>query len=434
MTGFASKYLMPFLYLLEEMAPFLILGFFIAGLLHTFVPKTFYRRWLGKDDLRSVLMAILLGIPLPLCSCGVIPTAVSMRKEGVSRSAITAFLIATPQTGVDSIAATWSILGLPFAILRPIAALLTALGGGIASLIGLRNDPDTMAAQNTAGEEAPKERKSFWKRISEALQYGFGTMLGDIGGRLVIGLIVAGIITIVVPDEFFAAYAGNRIINMLVLLAIAVPMYICATGSIPIAAALILKGVSPGAALVFLMAGPAVNFATVLVLGKQIGRKTTAIYVSSVVIGALLIGLIVDYCLPAEWFTGRISKAYDSCCGGGHTDALHIISAIVLAALLVKCLLIDRLRRRRSCDCQTESCSCENGNIANKKENTMIFKVKGMKCSHCAENVRKAIAAVPGVDDVSVDHVSGTATVSGDAPKDKIIAAINDSGYEYAGE
>ena len=423
MDTFAAKYLMPFLYLLEEMAPFLLLGFLIAGLLHTLVPRSFYGKWLGQDNLRSVLAAILIGIPLPLCSCGVIPTAVSMRKEGASRSAVTSFLIATPQTGVDSIAATWSVLGLPFAILRPVAALLTALGGGVAALVGLRRHPDTQLGQ-AAAEAREQDGGGFFRRLTRALHYAYVTMLGDIGGRLLAGLLVAGLITIVVPDEFFAAYAGHRIINMLVLLAIAVPMYVCATGSIPIAAALILKGVSPGAALVFLMAGPAVNFASVLVLGRQLGRRTTVIYVASVVIGALVMGLFTDLCLPQEWFTGRIRGAYDVCCAGGHRDLLHIASAVLLAALLVNCLVVERLRRRPSVE--GRQCPCE----SNQSSDIMIVKVKGMKCSHCAENVRKAIAAVPGVSDVTVDHVSGEAVVGGSASREDICNAVISAGYE----
>ena len=441
MQDFIQTYINPFIFLLEEMAPVLLLGFLIAGLLHAFVPQTFYRHYLGGDNLRSVLMAILVGIPLPLCSCGVIPTAVSMRKEGASRSATTSFLIATPQTGVDSIAATWSVLGLPFAILRPVAALLTALGGGLASILSLRlhkeDESAADAAPSSLHEEHDAAHGGFWKRIGEALHYGFVTMLSDIGGRLVIGLILAGLITIFVPDSFFTSYAGNELVNMLVLLVIAIPMYVCATGSIPIAAALILKGVSPGAALVFLMAGPAVNIASILVLGKQLGRRSVVIYVASVVIGSILMGLFTDYCLPAEWFTSRISAAYsDSCHEGG--SWIEIVSAAVLVILLIYGFVHTR-RHGHDCGCDDDGCCHEDhhhhhhDDAHGMADSPAVYKIKGMHCSHCAENVTKAISAVPGVKSVSVNHVTGEALVEGSPDRKVVVAAIESAGYQATG-
>ena len=355
METFFDKYVMPFLYLLEEMAPFLLLGFFIAGLLHAFVPRNFYRRYLGKDNLGSVLMAILVGIPLPLCSCGVIPTALSMRKDGASRSATTSFLIATPQTGVDSIAASWSVLGLPFAIIRPIAALITALGGGVASLLAFRHTSDPVRESAPEKSSSDHEKKGFWARIREALSYAFDDMLSDIGGRLVVGLLIAGLITVLVPDNFFASYASNGFVNMLIMLVIAVPMYVCATGSIPIAVALILKGVNPGAALVFLMAGPAVNVATIMVLGKELGRKTMNIYILSVIIGSITMGLIIDNLLPLHWFTDKVNASYTaSCHEDGAGNWIQIVSTVALVALLIRIFIKSRRHGGHHCACCNE--------------------------------------------------------------------------------
>ena len=185
--------------LVNEMSPYLLLGFFIAGLLHAFVPARLYQRYLGKNNFRSVVWAALIGIPLPLCSCGVIPTAMSLRKEGASKGATTSFLIATPQTGVDSILATASLLGIPFAILRPIAALVTALFGGELVTMATRNEPN----ESTRQYEEEKTKVSFWKRCLDALEYGFVDMIEDIGKWLVIGLVIAGLITVFVPDDFF---------------------------------------------------------------------------------------------------------------------------------------------------------------------------------------------------------------------------------------
>ena len=191
--------------LVNEMSPYLLLGFAFAGLLHSFVPASLYRRYLGKNSFSSVIWAALLGVPLPLCSCGVIPTAMSLRKEGASKGATTSFLIATPQTGVDSILATASLLGVPFAILRPVAALVTALFGGGVVTMATRNEPNE-AIQKQA-EDKPK--LSFWQKCLEALRYGFVDMIQDIGRWLVLGLVIAGLITVFVPDDFFLRFADT---------------------------------------------------------------------------------------------------------------------------------------------------------------------------------------------------------------------------------
>ena len=265
--------------LINEMSPYLLLGFLVAGLLHAFVPGSLYSRYLSGANLRSVLLAALFGIPLPLCSCGVIPTAMSLRKEGASKGATTSFLIATPQTGVDSILATYSILGLPFAILRPIAALVTSVFGGV--LVNAADKApstpvdDSAAVCDNEGTCAPTTPTytGFVDRLKTALRYGFVDMVQDIGKWLVIGLVVAGLITLFVPNDFFVRFADRPLLAYVVVLLIAIPMYVCATGSIPVAAALMLKGLSPGAALVFLMAGPASNMASILVIRRVMGQR-----------------------------------------------------------------------------------------------------------------------------------------------------------------
>ena len=230
--------------LINEMSPYLLLGFGFAGILHAFVPSRIYRRYLGKADFRSVLWAALIGVPLPLCSCGVIPTAMSLRKEGASRGATTSFLISTPQTGLDSILATVALLGIPFAIMRPLAALVTGILGGLLVNGLTKREPDENICSNQcASEEASSI--GFGARLLEALRYGFVDMIQDIGRWLIIGLVIAGLITIFVPDDFFLKYAGTPLASMAVVLAISIPMYVCATGSIPIAAALMLKGITP---------------------------------------------------------------------------------------------------------------------------------------------------------------------------------------------
>jgi hypothetical protein len=394
--------------LINEMSPYLLLGFGFAGILHAFVPARIYRRYLGKADFRSVLWAALIGVPLPLCSCGVIPTAMSLRKEGASRGATTSFLISTPQTGLDSILATVALLGVPFAIMRPVAALVTGLLGGLLVNYLTKREPDENKCSSRC-TSAPAAHKGFGSRVLEALRYGFVDMIQDIGRWLIIGIVIASLITIFVPDDFFLKYAGTPLASMAVVLVISIPMYVCATGSIPIAAALMLKGITPGAALVLLMAGPASNMASMLVIRKVMGRKTMWIYLLSITLGAIGFGLIIDYLLPVEWFTQSIVQSH-ACCHE-QPALFKVICSVVLGVLLIYAL-IKRFTRK-------------NDTTMDKRE----FKVNGMMCNHCRANVENAIKSVEGVTDVTVDLASGIASVQGSASDESIIQAITSRGY-----
>lgn len=318
---------------LNEMSPYLMLGFLISGLLHVYVPKTLYARFLNRKGFGSVLGAAILGVPLPLCSCGVIPMAVSLKKEGASDGATVAFLVGTPQTGVDSILATYSLLGLPFAIIRPVAAFFVALFGGVLvdkfggeskvnyKKLRLAPQQESKPTHDTCGcgcsqhhhADTPQQKKNFWT----ALRYGYVDMMQDFGKWLVIGLVVAAAITSFIPDSVFVLFKEYYILNILLILLLSAPMYVCATGSIPIALSLILKGVSPGAAFVLLMAGPATNVASLIILRKEIGVRKTLIYLLSIIVGAIGCAFIIDFALPSEWFTGLLPL---SDCGHHHHD------------------------------------------------------------------------------------------------------------------
>ena len=313
--------------LINEMSPFLLLGFLLAGLMHAFIPGAVYNRYLSGRGLRPVLFGALFGVPLPLCSCGVIPTAMSLRKAGASKGATTSFLIATPETGVDSIMATYSLLGLPFAVVRPVSALCNALLGGL-MVDAVDKDDDCQDVSEAMHEKHEccchhqgeheeheeehccchhhEEPHTFVGKLREALEFGFVEMMEDIGKWLVVGLVVAGLITVFVPDSLFEVFKGNTPLSMLLVLCIAIPMYICATGSIPIAVALMLKGLTPGAALVMLMAGPACNMASILVVRKVLGTRTLVTYLASIITMSIVWGCVVDYLLPAEWFVPNL--------------------------------------------------------------------------------------------------------------------------------
>lgn len=407
-------------HLISSMSPFLLLGFFLAGLMHAFVPSTFYRRYLGTRGFRSVLNAVILGFPMPLCSCGVIPTAMSLRKEGASKGAAVSFLIVTPQTGVDSIIATYSLMGLPFALLRPLVALLTSLIGG--TLVSRYDtDSDVTEVTSSAVNAAPA---AFPDKMKKAFRYAFVEMMQDIGKWLVVGLIIAGVITVVVPDSWFSLIADRPLISMLLVLLLAIPMYLCTTGSIPIAMALLLKGLSPGTALVMLVAGPAVNLASMIVVGKVMGRRVLGLYLLTIVGCAIGFGLATDYLLPREWFTAPLED-FHSChdCG---ISWINIVSTVMLAALLLNAFVQRYSHRHHHHHCGCSSCSCEPADDAP----VWAFTVKGMTCNHCKSNVEKVILSETGVERVAIDLVTGQVRVYGNPDREKVVQNIKSIGFE----
>jgi len=450
--------------LVNEMSPYLLLGFLIAGLMHAFIPNSIYSKYLSGSTLRSVFNAALFGVPLPLCSCGVIPTAMSLRKEGASKGATVSFLIATPQTGVDSIFATYSLMGLPFAIVRPIAALITAiLGGVMVNTFGEGNDTlnenknpnhnendnenhshdvkhDHGSEQSCCGchdHDHLHSHHSFLAKIKEALKFGFVEMMEDIGKWLVVGLIIAGLITVLVPDSFFAMFKGNTVMSMLLVLCISIPMYLCATGSIPIAVALMLKGLTPGAALVLLMAGPASNAASILVISKVLGKRSLILYLAAIISGAIVCGFAIDYLMPAEWFTSVMSEAGDCC----HEEPswFSIACTILLIGLLLNVLWMKMHHKSacgcghchdhigEECHCGESDCHCEGKDDVCE---TKVYHVEGMTCNHCRASVEKAVMGVAGVEKVVADQHSGEVIVTGDNVKEEDVRnAVESIGF-----
>ncbi len=424
-----NRFFTTLLHILNEMSPYVLLGFLIAGFLHEFVKSETMSRHLSGGGWKPIFKAALLGVPLPLCSCGVLPTAVGLYRQGASKGATTAFLISTPQTGVDSIAATYSLLGLPFAILRPIAALIGGIIGGVGvNFVDKSNNSDHLTENSSLlrSKESHIEchssccnatslHKSFVSKILGAIKYGLVDMVASVGKWLVIGLVVAALITIYVPDHFLISLSDRPLLAMLAMIVIAIPMYVCATGSIPIAMSLVVKGLNPGAAFVLLMAGPAANFASMIVLGKTIGKKATAIYVLSVIITALIFGLVVDYTFPAEWLsTLRGNAAVESCC---HTFSwfptsctVLLILALLYSSVSIKFLSVAKLH--------------------NSSDMTTNFKIEGMACNHCRMAVEKAISTVDGVENVVVSLADHMATVEGDYDIAAVVKAITDAGFD----
>lgn len=411
--------------LINKMSPYLLLGFLLAGVMHAFVPSNLYRRYLGGSSFRSVLNAAILGVPLPLCSCGVIPTAMSLKKEGASKGATVSFLIATPQTGVDSIIATYSLMGLSFALLRPLASLVTALfGGQMVNWFGTKEVAETV--ENFPVQSSEKE--TFGRKIVSVFRYAYVDMIQDIGRWLVVGLVVAGLITVFVPDSFFALFADNSFLSMLIVLAFAIPMYLCATGSIPIAVALMMKGLSPGTALVLLMAGPAVNAASMLVVGKVLGKRTLFIYILSIIAGAIAFGLGIDHLLPREIFTAPVVQM-EECCG---TSAgwFNITCSIVLALLVVNAMIL-RFRRKDECGCHGDECQSQSRCQSQSQQQSQFrtYQIAGLRCNHCKANAEKAISSLEGVTKVEIDLASGRAVVEGKVEDEAVRKAVETLGY-----
>lgn len=424
------------LHIINEMSPYLLLGFLLAGIMHAFVPGRLYSRYLAKPSFSSVLNAAILGIPLPLCSCGVIPTAMSLRKEGASKGSAVSFLIATPQTGVDSIVATYSLMGLPFAIVRPVVALVTALVGGTA--VNAFDKGGDVATEDTECKDGccskSQHPSAFVGKLKEAFRYAFVDMMGDIGKWLIVGLVVAGLITVFVPDSFFAEFADNSLLSMLMVLVMAIPMYLCATGSIPIAVALMLKGLTPGAALVLLMAGPASNLASILVIRKVLGRRTMFIYLTSIIACAVGFGLVVDHFMPREWFVSSLVAESSECCQ--ESEWFPWLCTIALSLLLFYSLVIRRyVLKKKECGCgehcgddddDDDHCHCNH-------VHEMQIMVTGMNCNHCRSNAEKALREVEGVDEVTVDLASGIAHIKGHPEKARLQSALEALGFGMKG-
>ena len=282
----------------HAMSPYILFGLAFAGILHELVPDSIVTKHLGNENIASVIKSTLFGIPLPICSCGVIPLASSIKKSGASKGATLSFLISTPITGVDSILATYGMFGWIFTLYRVFTSMVIAIVAGILTnfldkeiIIEETDKPKSCCTSSC--ETQIQETKKF--SFINAMQYAFGTLLGDIAKPLLLGLVIGAMITTAIPQNLSEILLGSSWLSYLIAIAIAVPMYVCATASLPIAAALMIAGVSPGAAFVFLTAGPATNTVTIGVVKKTLGSISLYIYLGTIIIGSIAFGLGLDY-------------------------------------------------------------------------------------------------------------------------------------------
>ncbi|TYT74277.1 permease [Desulfobotulus mexicanus] len=342
-------------------APYMLLGFFVAGLLKAFLPDSLVSRHLGGHSFGSIFKASALGVPMPLCSCGVLPTAAGLRQQGAGKGPTAAFLISTPETGVDSIAVTWALLDPFMAVIRPISAFFTAMvTGGIVQVLDRKQilseknvqvgpvPRDSLPvtslqllpmAEQMAGPEtschgsccsgSTGSSPSFFQRFQAGMAFAFGDLFKDIALWFMVGVLIAGAIAVFITPEMITFWLGSPLVAMLVMVAIAVPLYVCATASTPIAAALVLKGLNPGAALVFLLAGPAVNAASLTVISRILGKGMTVVYVSGIIVCALAMGFATD------WFYGFMGglERWQTGTAGEEGSLISIVSALILLGL-----------------------------------------------------------------------------------------------------
>jgi len=293
MTEFIKSIAIDFWNTAIAMSPYLLFGFFVAGLLSVLLPQQMVERHLGGRGVWPIVKASLFGVPLPLCSCGVIPVTMSLYKHKASKAAAVSFLLSTPQTGIDSIFVTYGLLGPLFAVFRPVAAFLTGIVGGTLVNIFDKTPAQTGNNSQNCDDECchPAPRSS---KILRALRYGFVVLPRDIAKPLVVGLVIAAFISALVPKDFFADKLPPGLPSMLVMMVLGIPVYVCATASVPIAAAMMLKGLGAGAAFVFLVTGPATNAASIVTIWKVLGRRTAIIYLLTVAGCALAGGLLLD--------------------------------------------------------------------------------------------------------------------------------------------
>jgi uncharacterized membrane protein YraQ (UPF0718 family)/copper chaperone CopZ len=387
---------------LLELSPALLLGLTIAGLLHAFLPSGIVKRHMSQSNLGSVLRAVLIGIPMPLCSCGVVPTTLGLRQDGASPGAATGFLISTPQTGVDSILVSASFLGWPFALFKVLAAFITGmLGGWLVNATepkGFEAAHDAVPSLETEGVSSTfaDQKLSFPARLLESLRYGIDDILGAINTYLVIGVLLAAALNVMLPDGYFSDVAWVQGIGgMLLVLLIATPLYICTTSSVPVAAALVAAGMPIGTALVFLMAGPATNVTTLVLIWRSMGKRVTLIYLGVVVVMSVVLGyafsLFFSLTTPSQAMMTHV-----------HMNWVNTVSAVLLVGLSV--FLFGRNFYRR--------------HFPNKEvfmsEKDKVLKVGGMTCNHCTATVKRTLEADPTVDEATPDLATGNVIVRGD--------------------
>jgi uncharacterized protein len=407
--------------LVAVMGPYMLLGLAAAGALHVLLPLGTAARHLGGPGLKPIFKAVLLGVPLPICSCGVVPIAASLRKSGASEGATIGFLVTTPTTGVDSILATYSVLGGAFAALRVAATTVLGLVAGLGTALVSR----TAAAPEVAPIAPEVEARGFVRKIASALEYAAVELFGGIARPFAIGVAIGGLITYFLPAGVLEQTIGRGFLSYAAMMAVGIPLYVCASGSIPLAVALIAKGLSPGAALVFLIAGPATNVATVAIVGKMLGRKPLAVYLATLAVGSVAAGYAADALFAAfPSLVPAVAVATGSCHAAVEgLGAVEIASGVVLLGLIAYHLAAPLVSRLKSLG------------RAPSASGAVSIRVPDMNCNHCVMTITNAVGALEGVRLVSADPSTKIVALEADSPDGvaRAEAAIRAAGFHPEG-
>jgi uncharacterized membrane protein YraQ (UPF0718 family)/copper chaperone CopZ len=409
-----------------EMAPYLWLGFIAAGVLHVYVPVNRIARHLGKESLGSIFKASSLGIPIPLCSCGVLPVAASLRKAGASKSATLSFLITTPVTGVDSLMATWALLGWGFTIIRLGVSLVIGLLTGLTMKL-LKTDNHGIDQQNLNDNCNDKScvtdiaastlKENFSTKLKAALHYTIIELPASLAGSLIFGLLLAGILSTLLPPQLIHNYFGQGIWGILAAIIFAIPLYVCATASIPIAAALVMTGFTPGAALAFIIAGPATNLVAIATTKKILGLKATLIYLFSIFIGALSSGVLLDQ-FGLEWSMKAIQAHQHE-----QFSTLQLVSALVLLGSLTLYYAKDHILPRLK-----KLLPSRNEQLAG----LIKLSIPEMSCNSCVNTIKNTLKEYNGLTKVNVELVTKEVTfiLEDRALLNEIMDDLKSKGYD----
>lgn len=381
-------------------------------MLHVLFPESIIRRHLGHNSFLSVLKSTIFGIPLPLCSCGVVPMAASLKNSEASKGATISFLISTPQIGADSFMITYSLMVWVFALFRIVASLITALAAGsMVNILG-RKDPDQAAEALPNGNQ----ENSYGSRLKTIASYVEYDLLGSIAKALLTGMIIAGIITALIPDGFFERYLGNNVLSMLLMLVVGIPLYVCAAAATPIAASLIMKVISPGAALVFLLTGPATSAITIATVLKVLGKKATIVYLLAIALVSLVLGYLLNILTVYFGFQNIMVLNNQGMLPAWLKISGSVILAIMIGWYYLKVKILDKTRGEEDMEDKRTSLT-----------------VQGMTCMHCAGNVKKAVESVAGTSDVDIllDEKTVKFEIVDTDSIEKVKQAIERAGYSF---
>ncbi|MDP8233178.1 MAG: permease [Candidatus Saelkia tenebricola] len=383
----------------REVSPYLLVGMFIASLLHVFIGKEFIFNHLGRGGILSIIKATILGIPLPVCSCGVIPLANSLKKDGAHKSSVLSFLVSTPTTGIDSILATYSLMGPLFAIFRPLGAFISGILVGVTDYLFDSHPPEEKII-------LPHEHKKtkFHFKLKEQIKYAFFEIPQDIGKWLLIGTVLGGFISVVVPESLFTKYFTFPL-DFIIVILFAVPLYVCATGSIPIAVALMAKGFTPGAALVFLIAGPATNAITLSFVRTKLGKRSFYIYLFSIITSAIILGVIFNIVWVFATHSNIMSASKEMLPAN-----VKSVSALILFVLIINALL-----RKRNADFSFKP--------------DLTIHVSDINCRDCKMILEESLKKLQGVDKIFIDVNKKTIYIKGLIDKSRVAEKIRECGY-----